>query len=229
MAMQCCNLIGKTAIITGASRGIGKSIKEILSKDEIEIISPTRNELDLSSSESIDKFLSQTSADIDIIINNAGILKVGEHNEFSSDDFHEILQVNVVAPFKIISGFVEKMKIHSFGRIVNISSVWGQKSKKGRMLYSSSKAALDALTRSLAIEFASYNILINSVAPGYIETDMLKQCNTEEELSIIRDTIPMKRFGKKIEIAELVRFLSSEDNSYITGQVFTIDGGYTCK
>jgi 3-oxoacyl-[acyl-carrier protein] reductase len=219
----------KIALVTGASRGIGKSIKEVLSKDGIEIISPNRNELDLSSSESIDKFLSQTSADIDIIINNAGILKVGEHNEFSSDDFHEILQVNVVAPFKIISGFVEKMKIHSFGRIVNISSVWGQKSKKGRTLYSSSKAALDALTRSLAIEFASYNILINSVAPGYIETDMLKQCNTEEELSIIRDTIPMKRFGKKIEIAELVRFLSSEDNSYITGQVFTIDGGYTCK
>ena len=219
----------KTALITGASRGIGKSIKEILSKDEIEIISPTRNELDLSSSESIDKFLSQVSADIDIIINNAGILKVGEHNEFSSDDFHEILQVNVVAPFKIISGFVEKMKTRSFGRIVNISSVWGQKSKKGRTLYSSSKAALDALTRSLAIEFASYNILINSVAPGYIETDMLKQCNTEEELSIIRDTIPMKRFGKKSEIAELVRFLSSENNSYITGQIFTIDGGYTCK
>ena len=76
----------KIALVTGASRGIGKSIKEILSKDEIEIISPTRNELDLSSSESIDKFLSQTSADIDIIINNAGILKVGEHNEFSSDD-----------------------------------------------------------------------------------------------------------------------------------------------
>ena len=219
----------KIALVTGASRGIGKSIKEVLSKDGIEIISPNRNELDLSSSESMDKFLSQTSADIDIIINNAGILKVGEHNEFSSDDFHEILQVNVVAPFKIISGFVEKMKIHSFGRIVNISSVWGQKSKKGRTLYSSSKAALDALTRSLAIEFASYNILINSVAPGYIETDMLKQCNTEEELSIIRDTIPMKRFGKKIEIAELVRFLSSEYNSYITGQVFTIDGGYTCK
>ena len=219
----------KIALVTGASRGIGKSIKEVLSKDGIEIISPNRNELDLSSSESIDKFLSQTSADIDIIINNAGILKVGEHNEFSSDDFHEILQVNVVAPFKIISGFVEKMKTHSFGRIVNISSVWGQKSKKGRTLYSSSKAALDALTRSLAIEFASHNILINSVAPGYIETDMLKQCNTEEELSIIRDTIPMERFGKKIEIAKLVKFLSSEDNSYITGQVFTIDGGYTCK
>jgi len=219
----------KTALVTGASRGIGKSIKEVLTTDGIKIISPSRNELDLSSSESIDKFLSQMSEDIDIIINNAGILKVGKHNELSSDDFHEILQVNVVAPFRIISGFVEKMKIRNFGRIVNISSVWGQKSKEGRTLYSSSKAALDALTRSLAIEFASYDILINSVAPGYIETDMLKQCNTEDELNIIRDTIPMKRFGKKIEIAELVKFLTSENNSYITGQIFTIDGGYTSK
>ena len=219
----------KTALVTGASRGIGKSIKEVLTTDGIKIVSPSRNELDLSSSESIDKFLSQMSEDIDIIINNAGILKVGKHNELSSDDFHEILQVNVVAPFRIISGFVEKMKIRNFGRIVNISSVWGQKSKEGRTLYSSSKAALDALTRSLAIEFASYNILINSVAPGYIETDMLKQCNTEDELNIIRHTIPMKRFGKKIEIAGLVKFLSSENNSYITGQIFTIDGGYTSK
>lgn len=219
----------KTALVTGASRGIGKSIKEVLTTDGIKIISPSRNELDLSSSESIDKFLSQMSEDIDIIINNAGILKVGKHNELSSDDFHEILQVNVVAPFRIISGFVEKMKIRNFGRIVNISSVWGQKSKEGRTLYSSSKAALDALTRSLAIEFASYDILINSVAPGYIETDMLKQCNTEDELNIIRHTIPMKRFGKKIEIAELVKFLTSENNSYITGQIFTIDGGYTSK
>jgi len=219
----------KTALVTGTSRGIGKSIKEVLSNDGIEIISPSRNELDLSSSESIDRFLSNLSTDIDIIINNAGILKVGKHDEFSSDDFHEILQVNVIAPFKIISGVVEKMKQHKFGRIVNISSIWGQKSKKGRTLYSSSKAALDALTRSFAIEFASYNILINSVAPGYIETDMLKQSNTEEELSNIRDIIPMNRFGKKIEIAELVKFLCSEKNSYITGQVLTIDGGYVCK
>ncbi len=219
----------KTALVTGSSRGIGKSIKEILSKDGIDIINPSRDELDLSSPKSIDEFLSQLSTRVDIVINNAGILKVGQHDEISTDDFHEVFQVNVVAPFKIISGVIEDMKQQKFGRIVNISSIWGQKSREGRALYSSSKAALDALTRSLAIEFASYNILINSVAPGYIETDMLKQYNTEKELSTIRDKIPMKRFGKKNEISELVKFLCSENNSYITGQILTIDGGYVCK
>lgn len=219
----------KTALITGSSRGIGKSIKESLSKDGIDIINPSRDILDLSSPKSIDEFLSQLTTHIDIVINNAGILKVGQHDEISTDDFHEVFQVNVVAPFKIISGVIEDMKHQKFGRIVNISSIWGQKSKEGRTLYSSSKAALDALTRSLAIEFAAYNILINSVAPGYIETDMLKQYNTEKELLKIKDTIPMKRFGKKIEIAELVKFLCSENNSYITGQILTIDGGYVCK
>ena len=219
----------KTALITGSSRGIGKSIKESLSKDGIDIINPSRDILDLSSPKSIDEFLSQLTTHIDIVINNAGILKVGQHDEISTDDFHEVFQVNVVAPFKLISGLVEGMKPQKFGRIVNISSIWGQKSKEGRTLYSSSKAALDALTRSLAIEFAAYNILINSVAPGYIETDMLKQYNTEKELLKIKDTIPMKRFGKKIEIAELVKFLCSENNSYITGQILTIDGGYVCK
>ena len=202
----------KTALITGSSRGIGKSIKESLSKDGIDIINPSRDILDLSSPKSIDEFLSQLTTHIDIVINNAGILKVGQHDEISTDDFHEVFQVNVVAPFKLISGLVEGMKHQKFGRIVNISSIWGQKSKEGRTLYSSSKAALDALTRSLAIEFAAYNILINSVAPGYIETDMLKQYNTEKELLKIKDTIPMKRFGKKIEIAELVKFLCSENN-----------------
>ena len=90
----------KTALLTGSSRGIGKSIKEVLSNDGIEIINPSRNELDLSSPESIDKFLSQLSTQIDIIINNAGILKVGQHNEFSTDDFHEVFQVMLWPPSK---------------------------------------------------------------------------------------------------------------------------------
>jgi len=219
----------KTALVTGASRGIGKSIKESLLNEQIEVFSPSRNELDLSSSESIDNFLTNLSTPVDILVNNAGILKVGQYNELSSDDFQEILQINVVAPFKLISGIVESMKRKKFGRIINISSIWGQKSREGRSIYSSSKAALDALTKSLALEFASYNILINSVAPGYVDTELITKYNTDLELEKIKKTIPIQRFAKKIEISELVKFLCSEENSYITGQIITIDGGYICK
>ena len=219
----------KTALVTGASRGIGKSIKESLLNEQIEVLSPSRNELDLSSSESIDNFLANLSTPIDILVNNAGILKVGLYNELSSDDFQEILQINVIAPFKIISGVVESMKQKKFGRIINISSIWGQKSREGRSIYSSSKAALDALTKSLALEFASYNVLINSVAPGYVDTELITKYNTDLELEKIKKTIPIQRFAKKIEISGLVKFLCSEENSYITGQIITIDGGYVCK
>jgi len=219
----------KTALVTGASRGIGKSIKESLLNEQIEVLSPSRNELDLSSSESIDNFLANLSTPIDILVNSAGILKVGLYNELSSDDFQEILQINVIAPFKIISGVVESMKQKKFGRIINISSIWGQKSREGRSIYSSSKAALDALTKSLALEFASYNVLINSVAPGYVDTELITKYNTDLELEKIKKTIPIQRFAKKIEISGLVKFLCSEENSYITGQIVTIDGGYICK
>jgi len=219
----------KTALVTGASRGIGKSIKESLLNEQIEVISPSRNELDLSSSESIDNFLTNLSKSIDILVNNAGILKVGKHNDLSSSDFQEILQVNVIAPFEIISGVVESMKHKKFGRIVNISSIWGQISREGRSLYSSSKAALDALTKSFALEFGPYNVLINSVAPGYVDTELIKKHNTDLELAEIKKTIPLQRFAKKNEISNLVKFLCSEDNSYVTGQIITIDGGYVCK
>ena len=219
----------KTALVTGASRGIGKSIKESLLNEQIEVISPSRNELDLSSSESIDNFLTNLSKSIDILVNNAGILKVGKHNDLSSSDFQEILQVNVIAPFEIISGVVESMKQKKFGRIVNISSIWGQISREGRSLYSSSKAALDALTKSFALEFGPYNVLINSVAPGYVDTELIKKHNTDLELAKIKKTIPLQRFAKKNEISNLVKFLCSEDNSYVTGQIITIDGGYVCK
>jgi len=219
----------KTALVTGASRGIGKSIKESLLNEQIEVISPSRNELDLSSSESIDNFLTNLSKSIDILVNNAGILKVGKHYDLSSSDFQEILQVNVIAPFEIISGVVESMKQKKFGRIVNISSIWGQISREGRSLYSSSKAALDALTKSFALEFGPYNVLINSVAPGYVDTELIKKHNTDLELAEIKKTIPLQRFAKKTEISNLVKFLCSENNSYVTGQIITIDGGYVCK
>ena len=219
----------KTALVTGASRGIGKSIKESLLNEQIEVISPSRNELDLSSSESIDNFLTNLSKSIDILVNNAGILKVGKHNELSSSDFQEILQVNVIAPFVIMSKLSDSMKENKFGRIVNISSIWSQVSREGRSIYSASKAAVDSLTRSFALELSPYSILVNSIAPGYVNTELIKKNNSQTELDYIKKNIPLGRFAETSEIANLVTFLCSEKNSYITGQVITIDGGYILK
>ena len=219
----------KTALVTGASGGIGKSIKESLINEQIEVISPSRSELDLSSSESIDNFLTNLSKSIDILVNNAGILKVGKHNELSSSDFQEILQVNVIAPFVLMSKLSDSMKENKFGRIVNISSIWSQVSREGRSIYSASKAAVDSLTRSFALELSSYNILVNSIAPGYVNTELIKKNNSQTELDYIKKNIPLGRFAETSEIANLVTFLCSEKNSYTTGQVITIDGGYILK
>ena len=112
------------------------------------MISPSRNELDLSSFESINDFLTNLSTSIDILVNNAGILKVGQHNELSSVDFHEILQVNVIAPFVMMSKLSHSMKENKYGRIVNVSSIWSQVSRDGRSIYSASKAASDHLVRA---------------------------------------------------------------------------------
>ena len=219
----------KTALVTGASGGIGKSIKESLINEQIEVISPSRSELDLSSSESINDFLTNLSKSIDILVNNAGILKVGKHNELSSSDFQEILQVNVIAPFVLMSKLSDSMKENKYGRIVNVSSIWSQVSREGRSIYSASKAAVDSLTRSFALELSSYNILVNSIAPGYVNTELIKKNNSQTELDYIKKNIPLGRFAETSEIANLVTFLCSEKNSYITGQVITIDGGYILK
>ena len=219
----------KTALVTGGSRGIGKSIKESLMNEQIEVISPSRNELDLSSFESMNNFLTNFSTSIDILVNNAGILKVGQHNELSSIDFQEILQVNVIAPFVLMSKLSHSMKENKYGRIVNVSSIWSQVSREGRSVYSASKAAVDSLTRSFALELSPYSILVNSIAPGYVNTELIKKNNSQTELDSIKKNILLERFAEPSEIANLVTFLCSEKNSYITGQVIIMDGGYTCK
>lgn len=219
----------KTALITGGSRGIGLAIKEEFIKNNISVLSPSRDEMDLSNPASIDQYLQKLNIPVDVVVNNAGILKIGRYNELTVEDFNQIFQINSIAPFRIISRLVEEMKERNFGRIVNISSIWGHISKIGRSPYAASKSALDALTRSLALEFGPYNILINSIAPGYINTDMLRLYNSKEELENIKQSIPVKKFGDPSDIAKLTTFLCSESNSYITGQTLIIDGGFTCK
>ena len=218
----------KTALITGSTGGIGKYLVSSL-KEDVTVVSPTRKELDLSSNSSINNYISSLDIPIDIIVNCAGIHKAGNCEDLTEYDFQNVLQINLIAPFQIISGLAKGMKERKYGRILNISSIWSVIAKEKRSIYSASKSGLDGLTRTLALELAPFNILVNSIAPGYVDTKMIQLYNSEKELENIKKIIPLGRFAKPSEIGELAKFLCSEKNSYITGQIIPIDGGYTTQ
>jgi len=221
-------MIQKTALVTGASRGIGKAITEQLKKDGVRLLVPSRKELDLLSNRSIDVYLEALTEPVDILVNDAGINRLGGVTAFSDADLEDTMRINLVAPIRLARGLIPGMMRRKYGRIVNISSIWSVVSKPGRLTYSVSKSGLNAFTRSLAVEVAPYNILVNAVAPGYVNTELTRQNNTEQDLQNICETIPMQRLAEPEEIARLVTFLCSEQNTYLTGQCLIIDGGYAC-
>ena len=217
------------ALITGASRGIGAAIASRLQAEGIKVLSPPRHVLDLSSNQSIDAYLSSLTEPIDIIVNNAGVNHLGASDEVIDEDFEQVIQINLLAPFRIIRGVAKGMKVRNYGRIVNISSIWSLVSRERRVTYSAAKAGINGLTRALALELAPYHILVNAVAPGYVNTELTKKNNTPDELERIARGIPLGRLGEPAEIAESVAFLCSPRNSYMTGQVIVLDGGYLCR
>jgi 3-oxoacyl-[acyl-carrier protein] reductase len=217
----------KTALVTGASRGIGKSIEEQLKKDGMRVLTPTHQELDLLSNKSIDGFLASLTEPVDVLVNDAGINRLTQTN-FSDVDLEDTLQVNLIAPMRLTRGLIPGMTQRKYGRIVNISSIWSVVSKPGRITYAVSKTGLNGFTRSIAVEVAPFDILVNAVAPGYTNTELTRKNNTEQDLQKIRKTIPIQRLAEPLEIARLVSFLCSEKNSYLTGQCLIIDGGYSC-
>ncbi len=217
----------KTAMVTGASRGLGKVFAEQLLKNGMRVLTPDRRQLDLLSNISIDQYLSSLTEPVDVLVNNAGINRISQI-AFSDVDLEYTLQVNLIGPIRLARGLIPGMIDRQYGRIVNISSIWSIVSKPGRITYAVSKTGLNGYTRSLAVELAPYNILVNAVAPGYVNTELTRQNNTEQDLQLICQTIPMKRLAEPMEIARLVSFLCSEENSYLTGQCLVIDGGYSC-
>jgi len=221
-------MIHRTVLLTGASRGIGAAIKKKLKKESLTLLTPGRTALDLLSDTSITAYLAALEKPVDILINNAGINYLAALEEVSSENMQAMFQVNVKAPLRLIQGLAPSMKANRYGRIVNISSIFGLVSREKRLLYSTTKSGLIGMTRTLAIELGPFNILVNTVAPGYVMTELTTQNNTEQELEKIRKTIPLGRFAEPEEIAEVVAFLCSEGNSYITGQTIVIDGGFTC-
>jgi len=217
-----------TALVTGASRGIGAAIAKKLASDGCEVITPTRAELDLASDKSIEAYLSMLEQPVDILVNDAGINRIAVMENVQSQDLTDTLQINLIAPFRLAQFLAPQMIARQFGRIVNISSVWSVISRAGRISYTMSKTAINGMTRSLAVELAPYNILVNAVAPGYVMTDLTRQNNSVAELEKISQAIPARRLAEPQEIANVVAFLCSEHNTYLTGQIIVVDGGYTC-
>jgi NAD(P)-dependent dehydrogenase (short-subunit alcohol dehydrogenase family) len=213
--------------LTGGSGGIGLAIKNKFESLNHQVYAPTRKDLDLSNLDSIDSITNHIKTDIDILINNAGINDIYDLEDINLSSINSILQINTIAPLLLIKSFSQNMIKNKKGHIINISSILSYRSKKGRILYSASKAALNSITKSCALELAEHNIQVNAICPGYVETNLTYKNNTPSQITKIKEMIPIKRLLKPEEIADAVYNLSL--NNIITGQIISIDGGLsTC-
>lgn len=239
----------KVALITGATRGIGKQIAITLAKEGYDIainyrtenddLINTKNEIeksnvkclavkgDVAVFEDCEKFVEEVIKEfgrIDVLVNNAGITKDNLLMRMKKEDFEQVIDTNLVGTFNVTKNVISHMLKVRSGRIINISSVVGVSGNAGQTNYAASKAGIIGFTKSLAKEVASRNILVNTVAPGFIETGMTDVLKDEIKQEIEKN-IPLKKIGAPQDVANVVKFLTSEDSSYITGQVINVDGG----
>lgn len=238
----------RTALVTGASRGIGKACALALSAggarvalaarqmDKLEEVAAVIGaqgreafvvELDLDSADSIRQAFARAAKEfgrIDILVNNAAVTRDGLAVRMKAEDWNLVLETNLTGAFLSIQQVLLGMMRERWGRIINISSVVAEAGNAGQANYVASKAGLIGLTKALAQEMASRNVTVNAVAPGFIDTDMT-QALADEIKEKMLGAIPLKRFGKPEDVAAAVRFLASEEASYITGQVLNVNGG----
>lgn len=220
----------RKALITGGSRGIGKAIAEKFTENGYKVYTPSRQELNLLDRSSVKAYVEKMEGIcFDVIINNAGINDINEIEKITDEEIDMMMQTNLISPIMLLRGLVAPMKKQKYGRIVNIGSIWAVVSKGGRCIYSATKNGIHGVTNTLSVELAADNILVNTVCPGFTLTELTRKNNTEEEIAAISQDIPMGRMAMPEEIAEVVYFLASEKNTYLTGQKITVDGGFTEK
>lgn len=241
-------LDGKVALVTGGARGIGKAISERLAGEGaavalvdimLEVAEQTATEFkgkgytaeafsaNVAKVEDAENTIAQVLEKfgrIDILVNNAGITRDNLMMRMSEEDWDAVIAVNLKGTFNFTKAVIRPMMKNRYGKIVNVASVVGRMGNAGQANYSASKAGVIGLTKTTAKEFASRNITVNAVAPGYIKTDMtgkVSEAATEAFMSVI----PMKRAGVPEDVANVVYFLCSPDSDYVSGQVINIDGG----
>ncbi|MBL6929395.1 MAG: SDR family oxidoreductase [Rhodospirillales bacterium] len=230
----------RKALVTGGTKGIGRAIAERLRDDGMAVtITGTRPDgqgpkgcdylpVNFSDRAATLAFAENiTAIGFDVLVNNAGTNKVGPIEDYAVEDFELIMQVNVTAPFIMCKAVIPGMKKKGWGRIVNISSLWGIGAREHRQAYTASKFAIDGMTASIAAEVAEDGILANCVAPGFIRTDLSVKNLGEAGLAEMAKRIPIRRCGSVEEVAGTVAFLAGPQNTYIAGLNIPVDGGFT--
>jgi len=238
---------GRVALVTGASRGIGRAIAKALAARGAAVVAAAREShaapvadeirtaggqaeavtLDVTAADSIDAALASTLSRfgrIDVLVNNAGIARDQLMLRMKREDWDAVLATNLTAAYTCAQAVLKPMVKQRSGRIINITSVVGQAGNAGQANYAASKAGLIGFTKALALEVASRNITVNAVAPGLIETDMTRAISDVAH-EAWADRIPLKRLGTPDDVASAVVFLASDEASYITGQVLAVNGG----
>lgn len=215
----------KTIFLTGRSGDLGNCIYNRFEK-EYKIIAPSRAELDLSKPNSIkDYFKKNNFKKIDILINNAGINIINNFKDVTHQELINTFNVNTFSPLFITQEIIKRFFLkNKGGKIINIGTFWLSKTKALRTTYGMSKAALEYLTKSIAIEFGKNNIICNCISPGFIDTKLTRQNNSESDICNISSNIPLNRLAKTNEITELINFMIN-NNTYINGENIYIDGG----
>lgn len=241
----------KIAIVTGASRGIGRAIAKMLAENNYIVIAnyyrseaeavQLKEELenqnkqidifkaDVSKREEVKQLIEYTLnkyGKIDVLINNAGISKSQLFTDVTDNDWNKIIQNNLYSAFCVTQEVLPNMIHNKNGCIINISSIWGLVGASCESIYSISKAGIDAMTKSLAKELGPSNIRVNSIAPGFIDTDMNKEYS-KDDINNIKQDIPLQKIGQPEDIAKCVKWLVEDE--FTTGQVIAIDGGWAIK